>query len=468
MKPRVRNLFRLVVCAAAIVSASSAWAGDTVQYNFAGSPGTGPDGAYSYSTPINDKYGNLYGTTSQGGTHGYGTVFVLCAPGAAAPDLYPCTTGLTSWEEFVLYSFKGPPSSDGANPYGSLVFNGFYVGRKFTLYGTTFNGGNAKKKRCQVNHILVGCGTVFEVCAPSNFGGCGGVNLWQEHVLHRFVGGHDGSHPFGGLITDKTSDLFGTTTSGGGVGSCIGSSGVNEFCGTVFKLKGPSPWTFPETILHRFAGGTADGATPYAALCCNTIYTIPYLYGTAVNDGSGSAGVVFRVKNAGGFPETILYNFCSVTGCPDGANPYSDVIFDTSGNLYGTAFNGGSSGVGLAYKLTPGGPPWTETVLYSFMGGTADGANPTAGLMFDSLGNLYGTTLSGGPGCGGSCGTVFELTPAGPPWTETMLYSFLGGTTDGSGPWAGVTYDPPFSTTDLFGATVNAGADAFGTVYSVP
>jgi uncharacterized repeat protein (TIGR03803 family) len=461
MKGRILNLFCAAVFAATLVSANRAWAGDTVLHNFVGSP----DGINSFSTPINDKYGNLYGTTRQGGAHGYGTVFVLCAPGVAGPDLYPCTAALPTWKEFVLYNFRGLPSSDGANPYGPLVFNGLYAGRAFTLYGTTYNGGNANT--CPTKGSVVGCGTVFEVCAPSNFGGCGGFDAWQEHVLHRFAGGKDGAHPFAGLITDKASDLFGTTVYGGALGSCVVGSG-NLFCGTVFKLKGQSPWNFPETILHRFKGGVTDGANPYATLCCNTIFAVPYLYGTALHGGSHSAGVVFRVKNTSPFPSTILYNFCSVSGCLDGANPYADVIFDGSGNLYGTTFKGGSSGVGVAYELTPAGPPWNETVLYTFLGGSTDGANPAAGLRFDNAGNLYGTTLSGGPGCGGTCGTVFELTPAGPPWSETVLYSFVGGAADGANPWAGVTYDPPVSGTILFGATVNAGASSDGIIYSVP
>src|ERR1700733_2526986 len=137
MKTWVLNLLCLAVFSAALVSASRAWAADTVLYNLALSP----DGNYSYSTPINDKYGNLYGTTSQGGSFGFGTVFVLCAPGVSGPDLFPCTAGLPTWKEFVLYSFKGLVSSDGANPYSALVFNGLYGGRAFTLYGTTYNGG---------------------------------------------------------------------------------------------------------------------------------------------------------------------------------------------------------------------------------------------------------------------------------------------------------------------------------------
>jgi len=458
MNKQVLNSFCRAVFAAILILTVGAWAADTVLHNFSGPPS---DGAHSYSTPIYDQYGNLYGTTHAGGAYGYGTVFVMCAPGVSGTDLYPCTPSLTNWTEFVLYSFKGFPANDGANPYSTLVFNGLYAGRDFTLYGTTYNGG---KTKCGAGGALVGCGTVFELCAPSNYGGCGGVNVWKEHVLYRFAGGKDGAHPFAGLITDKASDLFGTTVFGGGFGSCVVGS-ANQFCGTVFMLKGQSPWTFPETILHRFKGGVTDGSKPYAALCCNTIFTIPYLYGTALTGGSGSAGVVYRVKNSGAFPETILYNFCSLSGCLDGASPYADVIFDGAGNLYSTAFKGGTTGNGLAYELTPAGPPWTETVLYDFLGGSADGANPASGLIFDAAGNLYGTTVSGGPGCGGSCGTVYELTPA---WTETMLYSFVGGVTDGASPFAGVTYDPPVAAGVLYGTTVKTGSSARGIVYSVP
>jgi len=458
MKSWIFNRFCLAVFAAALVFPNGAEAADTVLYNFA----SAPDANNSYSTPIHDSYGNLYGTTSQGGTNGYGTVWVLCAPGVSGTDLFPCTTGLPNWTEFVLYNFKGLPFNDGANPYSALVFNGLYGGRSFTLYGTTYNGGN--RHTCPANGALVGCGIVFELCAPSNFGGCGGVNLWKERVLHRFLGGKDGSHPFAGLITDKASDLFGTTVYGGGFGTCLVGS-VNNFCGTVFRLKGQSPWNFPETIVHRFKGGVTDGANPYAALCCNTIFAVPFLYGTAVNAGANSAGVVFRVKNSGAFPETILYNFCSVSGCTDGANPYADVIFDGTGNLYSTTIQGGAGGYGIAYKLSPAGPPWTETILHSFMG-TPDGGNPAAGLIFDNAGNLFGTTLHYGTGCV-TCGTVYELTPAGPPWTESILNSFVGPVGDGDLAFGGVTFDPTVSAS-LYGATTGGGANSVGTVYSVP
>ncbi len=185
-----------------------------------------------------------------------------------------------------------------------------------------------------------------------------------------------------------------------------------------------------------------------------------------MSDGAHNAGVVYRVKNSGVFPETILYNFCSLSGCIDGANPYADVIFDSAGNLYSTAIHGGSGGYGIAYELTPAGPPWTETVLYSFLG-TPDGGNPASGLLFDASGNLYGTTLHYGAACA-SCGTVYELTPAGPPWTETIFQNFLGPASDGDLPFGGVTFDPPVSTTELYGATVGGGSNSVGIVYSVP
>jgi len=460
MKSGILNRFCLVVFSAVLVFSSAARAADTVLYNFALSP----DSNNSYSTPIHDPYGNLYGTSAKGGTYGYGTVWVLCAPGLSGSDLYPCATGLLNWTEYVLYNFRGPTFSDGANPYSTLVFNGLYAGRASTLYGTTYNGG--KPKTCSINGVAVGCGTVFELCAPSSYGGGGGVNAWKEHVLYRFLGGKDGAHPFAGVITDKASDLFGTTVYGGGLGTCIPSGSANQFCGTVFKLKGQSPWTFPRTIMHRFKGGPTDGANPYAALCCNTIYAIPYLYGTALKAGANNAGVVYRVQNSGTFPQTILYNFCSVSGCPDGASPYADVIFDSAGNLYSTASQGGSGGYGIAYELTPAGPPWTQTILYSFLG-TPDGGNPAAGLLFDSSGNLYGTTLYYGTGCG-TCGTVYELTPAGPPWTETILQDLLGPAADGDLPFGGLTFDPAVSTTELYGATVGGGGNSVGIVYSVP
>jgi len=419
--------------------APSAWAADTVLWTF----NPVPDGDESASTFVADKFGNLYGTSSQGGAFGFGSAFVLCAPGAPAP--LPCAPGLPPWQEFVLYSFQGVGFGDGANPYSTLIFGGNYAGRTFTLYGTTFNGGIPNS--CQGQ----GCGTVFELCAPAVVGGCGGAG-WTENVLWRFKGGKDGANPLGGVIEDKPNYLYGTTVYGGGACNC----------GTVFKLKHNAVWAFHEVLppIHSFTG-VPDGAYPYAALCCSSKFAIPTLYGTTVEGGGPNAGTVFQVRNIPGYPEAVLYNFCSLAGCTDGANPYANLIFDSAGDLYGTTIYGGlpggcgGSGCGTVFKL--GALPFP---LYSFVG-TPDGALPVSGVTFDAAHNLYGTTVSGGAA---GDGTMFVLPAAVGP--DIVLHSFVGGF-DGSGPNGGVILNAPFPG-ELYGTTAFGGVPGFGVAYSVP
>ena len=242
-------------------------------------------------------------------------------------------------------------------------------------------------------------------------------------MLYSFTGS-DGSEPFAGLIADSSGNLYGTTQSGGASGGH----------GVVFKLS-PSG---TETVLHTFTGGS-DGGIPRAGLIADTGGN---LYGTTAGGGASNAGTVFKLSPSG--TETVLYSF---TGS-DGSGPFAGLIADSSGNLYGTTQSGGASGGhGVVFKLSPGG---TETVLYSFTGGS-DGGTPRAGLIADSSGNLYGTTQFGGPGCGGvGCGVVFKLSPSG---TETVLYSFTG--SDGSGPFPGLIAD---SSGNLYGTTLSGGA----------
>lgn len=415
-----------------------AFAADTVLWTF----NPPPDGDTSASTFVADRFGNLYGTSSQGGASRLGTVFVLCAPGTTAPA--PCLAGHAPWQEFVLHSFKGVGFADGANPYSTLIFGGNYAGRAFTLYGTTYNGGNDS---CPT----AGCGTVFELCAPAAVGGCGGAG-WVENVVWRFTGGRDGAHPYGGVIKDKANFLYGTTVYGGGACNC----------GTVFKLKRNAAWAFNEILppIHSFTGAP-DGAYPYAALCCNSDFAIPFLYGTSYKGGGPNAGTVLRVKNAPGYPEVILYPFCSVAGCKDGANPYGNVIFDAAGAMYGTTTYGGipagcgGTGCGTVFKL--GALP---VPLYSFLG-SPDGAMPVSGLTLDAAHNLYGTTVSGGAA---GDGTVFELPGAVGP--DILPHSFAAGF-DGAGPNGGVMFDAPFPG-ELYGTTAFGGGPGFGVAYSVP
>jgi uncharacterized repeat protein (TIGR03803 family) len=195
-----------------------------------------------------------------------------------------------------------------------------------------------------------------------------------------------------------------------------------------------------ESVLYNFTGG-ADGSGPESKLTFHG----GNLYGTTNAGGLGS-GTVFELSpnGSGGWTETVLYNFCSVANCADGANPkYSYVTFDSAGNLYGTAYAGGANGNGVVFELSPTGASWTETVLYSF-GSSPDGANPVNGLIMDA-GNLYGTTYAGGSG---GNGTVFQLTPSGGTWTEKVIYemhsNYAGLVMDGSGNIFGTNWQAAF------------------------
>jgi len=198
-----------------------------------------------------------------------------------------------------------------------------------------------------------------------------------------------------------------------------------------------------ETVLHNFAGGDG-GQGPYAGVVRDTAGN---LYGTTVYGGTANAGVVYRLDAQGN--ETVLYSF---TGGADGANPYAGVILDSAGNLYGTTYNGGQANAGLVYELDAAGH---ETVLYSFTGGT-DGAHPQAGVIRDKAGSLYGTATYGGPS---GLGVVYKLDAAG---HQSVLHSFS--TDDGAFPAAGVIRD---SAGNFYGTTAGGGPSGVGEVYKL-
>jgi len=192
-----------------------------------------------------------------------------------------------------------------------------------------------------------------------------------------------------------------------------------------------------ETVLYNFTGGS-DGGGPNSRLTSDGAGNF---YGTTQYGGASGQGTVFELSpnGRGGWNEAVLYSLCSAPSCTDGADPVdSPVIFDSAGNLYGTASGGGAYGNGVVFELSPVGTSWTETVLHSF-GGGADGANPDAGVIMDPVGNLYGTTSVDG----GVDGTVFELSPSGGGWTEQVIYtagSPSGLTMDAAGNIFGTTY----------------------------
>jgi uncharacterized repeat protein (TIGR03803 family) len=222
--------------------------------------------------------------------------------------------------------------------------------------------------------------------------------------------------------------------------------------GTVFELipKAGGGWT--EKVLHSFNSNGKDGYSPLGGL---TLDGSGNLYGTASQGGASNGGVAFELspKAGGGWVEKILYGFGSTS-----SNPDAGLVRDASGNLYGTTFGGH----GTVFELSPaGGGAWTVTTLYYF-GGAGDAWGPVDGLIFDAAGNLYGTTRYGGNfincyhNAGLGCGTVFELSPGvGGVWTEKVLYSF-GDVGDGFYPDAGLVSD---AAGNLYGTTPYGGTN---------
>jgi len=322
----------------------------------------------------------------------------------------------TAHNEQVLYSFQGLPN-DGAQPVGAVVFD-----TAGNLYGATAEGGSSSCPSIQQ------CGTVYELSPPAVKG-----EPWTETVLYVFKGNkfNDGTSPYGGLVIDSAGNLYGTTGYGA-TGNCV-LVGILVGCGAVYELSPPAQ-----------KGGT--------------------------------------------WTEQVLYSFPTPK---EGYVPAGDLAFDSSGNLYGATFFGGGYGTtcdefyqycGAIFELSPPlqkGSSWTEQTLYGFKGTargvlTGDGGSPNGGLIFDTAGNIYGTTMDGGfaggecwgVGQGGpGCGTVFRLVPPvkqGQPWSEEILHSFNG--QDGAAPYAGVVFGP---NGDLFGSAFAGGFTTAGTIFEL-
>ena len=404
--------FAITAFAIALGSAS-AIAGETVLYSFCSQVNCA-DGLNPVDSLILDGSGNLFGTTEGGGhrTKGGGT-------GSVVFELAPNGT------ETVLHSFSGSP--DGSFASGSLVADS-----SGNLYGATTNGGS--------NGCRSGCGTIFEV-APNG----------TETLPYTFCSGGfpcpDGRSPTNGsLLMDSSGNLYGEASGGG----------ANQG-GTVFQLATGGALT----TLYSFCamGGCADGQDPSGGLTSDSSGN---LYGTTFSGGSGSAcpftgicGTVFELTSNG--TETALYSFCSLPNCTDGRSPEGAVIRDSSGNLYGTTSIGGTIGQGTVFEVAPNG---TETVLYSFcsLANCSDGAMPVASLIEDRAGNFYGTASSGGGAT--DCGVVFKIAPGG---AETVIYAFQGGS-DGCSPTGSLIAD---NLGNVYGTTSGGGANNSGTVFEL-
>jgi uncharacterized repeat protein (TIGR03803 family) len=401
---------------------------ETVLYNFTCCP-LGPANQ-PYAGLISDRAGNLFGTTFQGGAYGHGAVF----------ELSPMAGG--GWSEAVIYSFNEQPGRINYGPESGLILDA-----AGNLYGTKSTGGTSGfgivfelsrgaggKWTLKVLHSFTGkdgdypeAGVIFDsagnLYGTTHFGGAYGYGAvfelspiagggWTEMVLHSFPHNKlDGISPDGGLVFDAAGNLYGTTRLGGTNFSKKCQSG----CGTVFELSPVTGKGWTETVLHSFDENGTDGAFAYGGLIIDGAGN---LYGATNAGGTGlcktsvvvGCGTVFELSPVagGGWTEAILYNF--VKNGTDGVYPQTGTLLLVGGNLYGTTGKGGNNSVGTVYKLSPavsGG--WTETILHAFQNNGSDGLYPNGSLIIDSLGNLYGTTSSGGTSVQG--GTVFEITP---------------------------------------------------------
>jgi uncharacterized repeat protein (TIGR03803 family) len=241
------------------------------------------------------------------------------------------------------------------------------------MYGTTPGGGS-------------GSGVVYKMTKS----GSG----WTEQPMYTFSG-PDGAQPFAGVIFDNAGNLYGTTAQGGAYGY-----------GTVYELS-PTGNGWTEKVLYSFQGGS-DGSTLIGGLIFDQSGN---LYGVNDNGGSGGGGTAFELtpNGDGSWTYHLLYSFSGGSQC----GPRATLDLDDAGTLYGTTFCDGANNFGSIFKLTPASPYWTYTSLYDFTGG-ADGSKPISNVVFDTAGNLYGTASSGGnmTNCTNSgCGVVWQITP---------------------------------------------------------
>lgn len=324
--------------------------------------GSGEDGSFPWGGITIGRDGSLYGTTYTGGTLGHGIIFNLRPPATI------CRSVACPWDETVLYNFMR--ADDGGDPQAGVVFDA-----SGNFYGTVVNGGAGNS------------GVVYEMM-PSGGG-------WSYHVLYPFTGGQDGASPDSLLLFDQAGNLYGSALSGGAPG-CQGFG-----CGTIFKLS-PLGSGWVEQTLYAFTDGT-DGANPESGVVMDSSGNI---YSATGGTDAAPGGTVLELSPEGGDWTFNLIEDLSGAG----PGPTNNLLRDSAGNLYGTTWGDGAYGHGNVFKLTPTANGWLYTSLHDFTGG-ADGGNAEGALIMDSSGNIYGTTYQGGLQSCGFCGVVFAISP---------------------------------------------------------
>lgn len=347
-------------------SGQGSWT-ETIIYNFC-TQANCIDGRIPEAGLISDNAGNLYGTTTSGGTSSNDT----CSPDGCGTvfELIPPPVPGSSWAEKVLWNFEGSGAGDGAGPYGRLRWDA-----AGNLYGVTFGGGSGS------------LGTVFELSPDRN-------GDWNESLLYEFCPNGppcpDGAYPDAGVSFDKSGNLYGTTSTG-----AFGSK-----WGTVYRLSPQDGGGWTETTLHRFT--SHGGGKPSSEVSVDAAGS---LYGTVFTGGDGCGGVWRLTPQPGGVftIRTILFEGSGADGC----GPGNGVLLDAKRKtVFGTTVAGGDGGNGTVFKITGE----RLTVLYSFCQrppSCSDGVEPI-GLLTARGMALYGTTDAGGEF---SHGVVFEITP---------------------------------------------------------
>jgi uncharacterized repeat protein (TIGR03803 family) len=351
---------------------------------------------------ITDPSGNIFGS-SPGGFY----------------ELTPNSSG--SYDETTLYSV---PVSSLALAEGDLVRDA-----TGNLYGVV-TGGESND------------GLVLEFTPQSD-------GTYQTKTLYTFpTSGKRGFSPYNTLTLDSAGNIFGTTAYGGVY------EGSNHYSGgTAFALTPKAGGGYTQRVIHSFENGS-DGVQPTSRL---TLGSHGILYGVAASGGKYGDGIAFALQpnGNGGYNERIIHNFGNGS---DGQHPGSDLILDSSGNLFGTTFNGGISANGVVFELSPkAGGGWTETILHRFASGSGDGQGP-GDLIFDSAGNLYGNTAFGGLYFGG---VLYELVPSGGGWTESVVYNFGSGS-DGYIELGSLFRD---ASGNIYGTNEGGGTSTSGTIW---